>query len=227
MPGSPPDASSSITPSRASSGSWRSAPSLCCSRCTTIPTSRRIAWGAGSSCGSAAPATRRIPRSIGVRVSRRKRWRTATATPTSWRGSRAPRSTAGCASATSRGRARACNGREGVRPRESQRCRAPRLVPGTLRAREARRRRRAVPRGARAQDRARSSKLPPPMLGVRLALEAQARLLVGDFDGARQLLRPHGGHGGAPACGGDARHDPHGRRVRGVEVAPSARRARC
>jgi len=41
---------------------------------------------------------------------------------------------------------------------------------------------------ARARQYALELEVPPPMLGVRLALEAQARLSVGDFAGARSLF---------------------------------------
>jgi DNA-binding SARP family transcriptional activator len=42
---------------------------------------------------------------------------------------------------------------------------------------------------ARARKIGEELELPPPMFGVRLALEAQARVLVGDFAGARELFR--------------------------------------
>ncbi|HVO87751.1 MAG TPA: bacterial transcriptional activator domain-containing protein, partial [Casimicrobiaceae bacterium] len=42
---------------------------------------------------------------------------------------------------------------------------------------------------ARARKYSQDLELPPPMLGVALSLEAQARVLVGDFEGARRLFR--------------------------------------
>ena len=86
-------------------------------------------------------------------------------------------------------RARTGIDRGGVRSVQFDRHGAPVLAQGTLRTREGRRGCRAFScRNARGRY-AEELEFPPPMLGVRFALEAQAKVLVGDYAGAREQFK--------------------------------------